>query len=317
MKRLFFFLASAVLVLTGLFFPQRADAQTVATIDGINYVLIDATKQAVVAKQSEKNNNYYAIKDVISIPETVTYDSKTYTVSAIADDAFHYWQYGAFMNVAEVETAAIIIPKTVKAIGDRVFKECGAKDVFFLGETPPTLGEDNHTLLKMRIHVPYGCGANYRGTQIVFHMGAHYWVLPWENYLLPTTKDVTIVEIETQSGYALELPSAPAKREGIQPEHAGRAPQEGDKDIVTILDTEYECVSHLKGTPFEELPYMERGLYFSLKNGNISSLLPDPTFRRYENLGPEINLFADQSMTTLDTIAENAFKDNKVLQIIR
>ncbi len=316
MKRLFFFLASAVLMLTGLFFPQRADAQTVATINGINYVLIDATKQAVVAKQSEKNNNYYAIKDVISIPETVTYDSKTYTVSAIADDAFHYWQYGAFMNVVEVETAAIIIPKTVKAIGDRVFKECGAKDVFFLGETPPTLGEDNHTLLKMRIHVPYGCGANYRGTQIVFHMGAHYWVLPWENYLLPTTKDVTIVEIETQSGYEIILPSAPAKREGIQPEHAGRAPQEGDKDIVTILDTEYECVSHLKGTPFEELPYMERGLYFSLKNGNISSLLPDPTFRRYENLGPNINLFSDQSKTTLDTIADNAFKDNKVLQII-
>ena len=313
MKRLFFFLASAVLALTGLFFPQCANAQTVATIDGINYVLIDATKQAVVAKQSEKNNNYYAIKDVISIPETVTYDSKTYTVSAIADDAFHYWQYGAFMNVAEVETAAIIIPKTVKAIGDRVFKECGAKDVFFLGETPPTLGEDNHTLLKMRIHVPYGCGANYRGTQIVFHMGAHYWVLPWENYLLPTTKDVTIVEIETQSGYEIILPSAPAKREGIQPEHAGRAPQEGDKDIVTILDTEYECVSHLKGTPFEELPYMENGLFFNIRKIDKEerrTLIADPTFRRYENLGETI----DCKGMTIDTIGENAFCNNQVLK---
>ncbi|MBP5477030.1 MAG: leucine-rich repeat protein [Paludibacteraceae bacterium] len=313
MKRLFFFLASAVLTLTGLFFPQCADAQTVATIDGINYVLIDATKQAVVAKQSEKNNNYYAIKDVISIPETVTYDSKTYTVSAIADDAFHYWQYGAFMNVAEVETAAIIIPKTVKAIGDRVFKECGAKDVFFLGETPPTLGEDNHTLLKMRIHVPYGCGANYRGTQIVFHMGAHYWVLPWENYLLPTTKDVTIVEIETQSGYEIILPSAPAKREGIQPEHAGRAPQEGDKDIITILDTEYECVSHLKGTPFEELPYMENGLFFNIRKIDKEerrTLIADPTFRRYENLGETI----DCKGMKMDTIGEYAFRDNQVLK---
>ena len=316
MRKLFFLFASAMLALAGLFYAQNTYAQTMATIDGINYVLVDASKQAIVTRQSEKNNNYYAIKDVISIPETVTYNDKTYTVSAIADDAFHYWQYGAFMNVVEVETAAIIIPKTVKMIGDRVFKECGAKDVFFLGENPPTLGEDNHSLLKMRIHVPYGCGPNYRGKQIVLYMGAHYWVLPWENYLLPTTKDVTIVEIESQSGYSLELP-VPAKRGEEHANQHKRTAQAEEKDIVTILDTEYECVSHLKGTPFEELPYMERGLYFSLKNGNISSLLPDPTFRRYENLGPEIDLFANQSMTTLDTIADNAFKDNKVLQIIR
>ena len=124
-------------------------------VNNVCYDLDEATKTAVVVPGSDKNINF------LTIPETITYEDVTYTVTAIADCAFldchnlfavyiesHSltdigfsafercyslyvlqfvdglieFQYEAFKNCRNLQR--VILPSTLRAIGDRSFLGC-------------------------------------------------------------------------------------------------------------------------------------------------------------------------------------------------
>lgn len=90
--------------------------------------------------------NNYSTLTAVTIPETVTYNSKTYTVVAIGKYAFtQSYNYRSYYNyrdtvsyssyVTNTQLTLINIPKTVKSIGYRAFSYCTAlKTVNFVGD---------------------------------------------------------------------------------------------------------------------------------------------------------------------------------------
>ena len=96
-----------LLLLLGVLLPLIANAETVE-IDGIYYNLITKGKAAEVTS----NPNKYT--GTIIIPETVTYEGVTYSVSNIGGDAF----YGCS------GLTSITIPNSVTSIGEEAFSGC-------------------------------------------------------------------------------------------------------------------------------------------------------------------------------------------------
>jgi hypothetical protein len=89
--------------------------------------------------------NNYSTLTAVTIPETVTYNSKTYTVVAIGKYAFtqsynyrshsDYRDTVTYSSVKNTQLTLINIPKTVKSIGHRAFSYCTAlKTVNFVGD---------------------------------------------------------------------------------------------------------------------------------------------------------------------------------------
>jgi len=90
--------------------------------------------------------NNYSTLTAVTIPETVTYNSKTYTVVAIGKYAFtQSYNYRSYYNfrdtinyssyVTNTQLTLINIPKTIKSIGYRAFSYCTAlKTVNFVGD---------------------------------------------------------------------------------------------------------------------------------------------------------------------------------------
>lgn len=102
-------------------------------IDGIYYNLVTKIKQAEVTK----NPNKYT--DTVNIPETVTYNGVTYSVTSIGDKAFYDCYRltsvaipnsvtnigsAAFYNCSHL--ASLSIPNSVTAIGSHAFTYCSS-----------------------------------------------------------------------------------------------------------------------------------------------------------------------------------------------
>lgn len=99
-----------------------AAAQENVTIDGINYYLYNY--EATVAVQSK------TLDGSIVIPDELFYNSVTYKVTGIANDAF-----------AETQIIGIELPEGITTLGNRCFQRCGSLyyvkikgDVTSLGE---------------------------------------------------------------------------------------------------------------------------------------------------------------------------------------
>ena len=102
--------------------------------------LSDSTVE--VTYQTTGTNNYSDLK-AVTIPETVTYGGKTYTVVAIGSQAFADGpsSSGAPRTYANVTLKLINIPKTVKNIDPYAFYKCTAlTTVNFLGDGLTTIG---------------------------------------------------------------------------------------------------------------------------------------------------------------------------------
>ena len=125
---------------------------------GLLYYNILSDSTAEVTYQEFSSNGYsgttsktgspnnYSTLTAVTIPETVTYNSKTYTVVAIGKYAFtqsyNYRFYSGYKDtlnyssdVQNTQLTLINIPKTVKSIGYRAFSYCTAlKTVNFVGD---------------------------------------------------------------------------------------------------------------------------------------------------------------------------------------
>ena len=104
--------------------------------------LSDSTVE--VTYRLTSGNNYSDLK-AVTIPETVTYNGKIYTVVAIGSKAFAtYPSSTSTPNAYDNATLKLInIPKTVKIIHPYAFFKCSAlTTVNFLGDGLTTIGDD-------------------------------------------------------------------------------------------------------------------------------------------------------------------------------
>lgn len=99
------------------------------TIDGLNYTLNSTDMTATVGSNKKASG-------VVNIPQTVTYDGAEYTVTAIAAEAFgSLWMSGAS------GMTTVIIPETVKSIGDYAFGRCNGLFYCYILSPDATIGK--------------------------------------------------------------------------------------------------------------------------------------------------------------------------------
>ena len=103
-----------------------------AVVDGIAYYFIDESLEAQVARNYE---NPYS--GDITIPETVDYDGKTYSVTSIGEEAFS-WCSGL---------TSITIPNSVTSIGINAFSGCEGLTSVTIPNSVTSIGR----------HAFYGC----------------------------------------------------------------------------------------------------------------------------------------------------------------
>ena len=170
-KHAYSFLLFASLVMACGLLPTLGFASVL--VDGVSYELDDAAKTAVVAPGSDKSIEY------LTIPENITYEGVTYTVTAIADCAFldydnlysvdiesHsltrigfsafercYWlenisfvdglsefSYEAFKDCECLHR--VTLPSTLKTIGDRLFMGCENLHTINIPASVTKIGDD-------------------------------------------------------------------------------------------------------------------------------------------------------------------------------
>ena len=127
------------------------ESATIFTVDSITYQVTSATSCAVTFPEGKR----FGYKGNIVIPETVTYDNKTYIVDEIGHDAF----YKSSAN-------SISLPSSIKKVGYNAFEGCNRlSDIFLLGETPPETDlhvADFGTLHNVMLNVPDGSKLSFQ-----------------------------------------------------------------------------------------------------------------------------------------------------------
>ena len=99
------FLAFAVVAMLTCIFALTASA---VDVDGIDYSFSGTEATVTTGNQS-------CALGAVDIPETVTYEGTTYTVTAIASSAFK-----------SSAITSVTIPSTVTSVGGDAFKQCGS-----------------------------------------------------------------------------------------------------------------------------------------------------------------------------------------------
>lgn len=116
MKSLYYFLRFTLVVVSVCTVHVTALAYDFV-VDGIAYNVLDNEVEVTSNIPYQFGPNYGGM-NIVSIPSTVTYDGKTYAVSAIGSDAF---------NRSMVKV--VHMPNTIKVIGDAAFADCGITSI--------------------------------------------------------------------------------------------------------------------------------------------------------------------------------------------
>ena len=120
-----------------LFFALVATAALWAhnfKVNGIYYnILYDKTNEVEVTYGGSSYNSYYdEYSASVSIPETVTYDGTTYSVTSIGNYAFYYCS----------GLTSITIPNSVTSVGYRVFYECSGLTSITIPNSVTSIGDE-------------------------------------------------------------------------------------------------------------------------------------------------------------------------------
>ena len=101
-----------------------------AEIDGIFYNLDTDNKTATVTFKGDYYNSY---SGDVEIPETVTYNGITYSVTSLGEDCFSHCS----------SLTSITIPNSVTSLGDECFADCSSlTSITMLPSTPPSTGSN-------------------------------------------------------------------------------------------------------------------------------------------------------------------------------
>ena len=124
------------------------------TIDQLVYNLDTETMTASVVKAAKVDTDTDYL-DEITVPATVEYEGKTYTVTALENGAFAYRQYLSYVTLPETITKidqrafikcwaleSINLPNSIKSIGKWAFKGCECLLEIHLPDNLETLGEE-------------------------------------------------------------------------------------------------------------------------------------------------------------------------------
>ncbi len=99
--------------------------QFVCTVGGISYSVNTTNNTASVV------SNYYGVySGNIIIPETITYNNTTYSVTSIGEDAFY-----------KSGITSVTIPNSVTSIGENAFLDCHQLEFVTIGSSVTTIGE--------------------------------------------------------------------------------------------------------------------------------------------------------------------------------
>ena len=99
-------------------------------VDGIFYDIIDENNVEVTYKGSDYDSCRNEYSGEVTIPETVTYNGKTYAVIRVGDDAFYYCS----------SLISILIPNSVKNIGNLAFAGCASLASICIGTSVTSIG---------------------------------------------------------------------------------------------------------------------------------------------------------------------------------
>lgn len=113
-----------LLLLVALTVSICAKAQDYVTVDGIHYYVYENT--ATVTK-----NGSDSYTGSIVIPETITYNGETYSVTSIGDFTFHCCS----------GLTSISIPNSVTSIGEHAFEYCTGLTSITIPNSVTSIGE--------------------------------------------------------------------------------------------------------------------------------------------------------------------------------
>ena len=142
------------LLLLALFASVSAIYASDTQVDGIWYDFDSSTKTASVTyRGSYISMHGGAYSGSVTIPETVTYNGTTYSVTSIGDDAFHYCYSLTSVTIPNSVTSigddafyecssltSITIPNSVTSIGSSVFRNCSSLTSVTIGESVTSIG---------------------------------------------------------------------------------------------------------------------------------------------------------------------------------
>ena len=119
------------------------------------YNTTSGTTVEVTYQEFRSSTNYQGLTTA-TIPETVTYNGTTYSVTSIGKSAFMWCS----------SLTSVTIPNSVTSIGEDAFQGCSSiADIYCYATTPPVCDDDNTfsgVSKRCYVHVPAGTITNYQ-----------------------------------------------------------------------------------------------------------------------------------------------------------
>ena len=291
-------------------------------VNGIYYNKTSANTVEVTYKDS----NYGSYSGEVIIPSTVSFNNRTYTVTAIGDSAFYASYY----------VTSVTIPESVTSIGEASFLEFSNKNITCLSNIPPSLNNSFFSYGYAYSALDYignTYGEGVPGSVLWVPLDAldNYMNSSWNNYFLicyigaGATASPTIVMQEYESGGYIRSASASIYGEGTIYSYYQILGKTGGINIWTPWEeSSYVSYSGIENDPLS-ISYLavyafayEYGKLPSVVVSDVSEAIysyvdyPDP----YGSDGPELVEIWEEDVSYYDFIVDGVcyrhLGDNKV-----